>query len=118
MSELELRLHHDLLRLRWQGTGPWTERWVNGSLEDARDGLREALKQILKDQPWWDKLFNRPVMLVVLEPDAQPDAIKRIWLQALVGQPVKRSLVMLPKDFEEHITLSPEERKLKRVRGD
>jgi hypothetical protein len=118
MSELELRLHHDLLRLRWQGKGPWIERWVNGTLEDARDGLREALKQILKDQTWWNKLFNRPVMLVVLEPDAQSNAIKSIWLQALERQPVKQSLVMLSKDFEEYISLSPEERKLERVADD
>ena len=116
MSELELRLHHDLLRLRWQGNGPWIERWVNGSLPDARDGLREATKQILKDQPWWDKWFNRPTMLVVLETDAQPDAIKNVWLRAMQGLPVKHILVMLPEHFKDQINLSPEERKLKRVR--
>jgi hypothetical protein len=117
MSELELRLHHDLLRLRWQGKGPWIERWVNGSLEDARDALRSAITQILRDQSWWVRWMNRPSMLVVLEPDAQADAIKSIWMQALERQPVKSSWVMLPEAFEQYFAQSHDQ-KPERLRHD
>ena len=117
MTELELRLHHDRLRLRWLGQA-WVERRVNGSPEDARVALREAIHETQRDQPWWKRWFDRPTVVAVLEPDAQPEAVKSVWLRAMEGQPVKRFLLMHLEHFEEFMALTPQERSLKRVRDD